>query len=72
MKLFRCRSCRCGFAIFTSKRGKSNASAKAVSAKSITCPLCKASEVDELDPIESIGGALAKKAIEFWSKLPSE
>ncbi len=65
MRVYRCRSCRTGFAIFLS-RGKNNAGGKG-----ITCPLCAASDaVEEVDPVESIGGALARRALEFWKSLP--
>ena len=66
MRVYRCGACGCGFAIFL-KRGKENRGGKG-----ITCPLCKESKkVAEVDPVESIGATLAKKAVELWKALPS-
>lgn len=62
MRLYRCSFCKCGFVIFL-KRGKEN--------KGITCPLCaKGDSVEEVDPVDSIGATLAKKAFEWWRSLP--
>ena len=66
MRLYRCAACGCGFAIFL-KRGKENRGGKG-----ITCPLCTSSKkVEEVDPVESVGSTLARKAWELWKKLPS-
>lgn len=66
MRVYRCLTCKCGFAVFL-KRGKEN---KGV--KGITCPLCATSDqIEEADPAEEIGAALAKRALAFWKSLPS-
>lgn len=67
MRVYRCTGCKAGFAIFVTRRGKENRGGQG-----ITCPLCGANEdVEEVDPVETIGATLAKKAIAFWKSLPS-
>lgn len=65
MRLYRCLGCRVGFAVFL-KRGRENKSGKG-----ITCPLCKAENVEEVDVVREAGATLAAKALDFWLKLPS-
>lgn len=62
MRLYRCDACRCGFAILAGQK----------KAGKVSCPLCKADPADviELDPVEAIGGRLAREALKFWKSLP--
>ena len=64
MRLYRCRTCTCGFAIFM-RRGRENKGGK-----SITCPVCATQNVEEVDAIKEVSGHLAKKAFEFWKRMP--
>lgn len=63
MRIYRCESCKCGFAILAGQKR----------AGKVSCPLCSAlpDQVTELDPVEAIGAKLAKKALELWNRLPS-
>ena len=66
MRVYKCLACKCGFAIFLTRKGKNNAGGKG-----ITCPLCASKDsTEEVDPVESIGVALARKALDFWNRLP--
>ena len=65
MRFYRCLSCTCAFAIFLTRKGPNNAGGKGIS-----CPLCKGAKVEEIDPVESLGATLARKAWKFWKSLP--
>lgn len=70
-RVYRCNGCRTGFAIFL-KRGRENKHGGRSKDKSITCPLCGSTKnVEEVDPVETIGATLAKKGLAWWKSLPS-
>ena len=68
MRVYRCSSCTCGFAILAGQK----------KAGRVSCPLCKAKPEDviELAPVAAIGEAagarLAREALKLWLKLPSD
>ena len=67
MRLLRCSACKCGFVIVSAPAAKKSTKKAGL----LTCPLCQSEDVAERDPVEALGGQLAREALKFWNRLPS-